>query len=208
MGHDSMSRQEVNLYLPHMRGADDLLSFKYSAFYIGTWLVLLLLMVVVKSWQGSSLQQELQQSETELAQLTTQVTELKERLPKSQGAQLDQDIAELRREVARRNAIKRLISGQDLGNASGFSSYMQGLARHANEQMALQGFQLSTGGITIGLQGEVQKAQVLPAYLAALQGDDDFSGSRFGAMQIVRDEGRLQFSTNQPLGERSLGEQP
>lgn len=192
-------RQEVNLYLEHLRPQVDWLSPKLLAGYLGGWLLLLVAVVMFNSYQNTQLEDQLAAQQRALQVMTAQVQQLKGQLPKSRAAELDQQMKSLGAEVERRRAISRLISGQDLGNTAGFSAHLQGLARHSNASLSLQGFTLSQGGLVVALNGEVRQAQVLPAFLQALQAEPSFSDSHFGQLGITREEQRLRFSMNEAL---------
>jgi len=198
-------RQEVNLYVAHLRPQVDWFSPKNLGVGTGVWLLLMVLLAVHGAYQSSTLEQQVNISTQSLQQLTSEVQVLKGRLPKSRAAELDREMTRLASEIERRQAISRLISGQNLGNQEGFSSSMQGLARHSNESLYLQSFALRQGGGLVSLQGEVREAHFLPAYLKALQGDKSFHESHFGPLSIVREDQRLRFSMNESLQE---AEQP
>jgi len=198
-------RQQVNLYVAHLKPQVDWFSPRYLGIGAGVWLLLLVLLLVHGTYQNSVLEQQLSINTRVLEQLTAQVQVLKGRLPKSRAAELDSEMARIAIEVERRQAISRLISGQNLGNQEGFSGSMQGLARHSNDALHLQSFALLQGGGLVALQGEVREAHILPAYLQALQSDRSFSDSHFGSLSIVREEQRLRFSMNEALQE---AEQP
>ena len=166
---------------------------------MGVWLFVLVLMAVQASYESSELEQRLDTDTQELQLLTAQVQVLKGQLPKSRAAELDAEIARIAVEVERRQAIRRLISSQNLGNQEGFSESMNGLARHSNESLYLKSFSLQQGGTVVSLQGEVREAHFLPAYLEALQGDRSFRTSHFGPLNISREDQRLHFSMNESL---------
>jgi len=194
-------RQEVNLYLAHLRPQVDWFSPKYLGLGASVWFVALILLVAYERYQTAALEQQLDIDTQALQQLTAQVQVLKGRQPKSRAVELDREMTRVAAEVKRRKAISRLIQGQNLGNQVGFSGAMQGLARHSNTSLYLQGFDLQQGGGLVSLQGEVREAHLLPAYLQALQGDLSFRDSHFGPLSIVREEQRLRFSMNESLRE-------
>lgn len=192
-------RQEVNLYLAHLRPQVDWFSPKYLGVSMGVWLLILVLITLQESYHNSALEKRLNIQTQTLQDLTAQVQELKGRLPVSRAAELDVEMTRVAKEVERRQAIRRLLTGQNLGNQAGFSGSMQGLARHSNDSIYLKSFALQQGGAQVSLEGEVREAHFLPSYLDALQGDESFHNSHFGPLSIAREEQRLRFSMNESL---------
>lgn len=192
-------RQEVNLYLPHLQPKVDYLA---PALVVRGLAALLLIMVAIACFdvvQNIQLQQQLDVEQVQVDQLADQIEAVKQQLPESQAARLDQEIQQLGREVKRRKAISRLIDGQSIGNTAGFSEQLQSLARESSAELALTGFEFSSGGDVVSLQGETRHPEAVPYYVARLRDSDSFSNSLFGSLSIQRQDGssRLQFSLNQ-----------
>lgn len=193
-------RQEVNLYLPHLQPKVDYLA---PGVVVRGLAALLLIMVATACFdvvQNIQLQQQLDDERMQVDQLADQIEAVKEQLPESQAARLDKEIQQLGREVKRRKAISRLIDGQSIGNTDGFSEQLQSLARESSAQLALTGFEFSSGGDVVSLQGETRHPESVPYYVARLRDSDSFSNSLFGTLSIEREENtsRMQFSLSQP----------
>lgn len=192
-------RQEINLYLPHLRPTRDYLSASTTAAGFGLLLLLFLLVGLIKHMNNRSLNQEIEQQQLVVAQQQQQLETLKQELPKSHAAQLDAEIVELRAQIARRKAIGQLIDGKSIGNTKGFSRQLQSLAENANAQLSLSRFQLLNGGAQVAIAGQTKSAEAVPYYIEALRKSDSFKHSAFGQLHIERqsDSRLLSFTLNQ-----------
>jgi Tfp pilus assembly protein PilN len=196
-------RQEVNLYLPHLRPQMDWLSPVNSLFAIGAAIIFLGLLVLLGWQQNTRLQSDIATIQQQMQSVEQQISVMSSKLPKSQARQLDRQIAEVRQQIVRRQRIKTLVESQNLGNADGFSSQMEGLARRLPAKLYLEGFRLEAGGGLVSLQGRTVKAQSVPLYIGQLQKEPAFTESRFGVMSIARNKNGAVHSFTVAPGETS-----
>jgi Tfp pilus assembly protein PilN len=204
-------RQEVNLYLPELRPQFDPLSPKLAAAACGVVAVLMLLMAAASYWQIQAIEAQNLALQTQQQQLEKTVTDLRRSAPKSHAARIKLELDKLREDVASRQLIREIISGQNLGNAQGFSGHFHGFSRQVGRELALQRFYLSRGGAHVELQGVARKAAAVPRFVELLQGEASFKRATFGQLQIVQPQGtdtareELEFRLGRKLA--SLGEE-
>lgn len=191
-------RQEVNLYLPKLQPKMDYLAGPLAV--RGLLLVVAIFFVITgfDVVQNYRLQQAVEQRQTQIDGLSQQIADVKGQLPKSQGAKLDREIKRLGLEIARRQAISRLIDGESIGNTQGFSDQLVALSRQSSEQLSLTTFAFASGGQVVSLTGHTRSPEAVPGYIDRLRQSDSFSDSVFGPMAIARQDNHsvLIFSLN------------
>lgn len=197
--------QQVNLYLPEFQPRREPVNARQMGLI---WLALLVGVVLWSVWNGyrtSDLEATLESERAELQAVQAQVQDLTARLPAQRGASVEEQIAELRSELARREQILRLISRQNLGNADGFSGQIQAMARQSFDDMALSSFSLQSGGNYVELVGRVRHPERVPEYLQRLRQEPSFSQVGFGVLTVDRESDEkgpgLTFSVRRARGD-------
>lgn len=122
--------------------------------------------------------------------------------------------AELERSEAllqRRSEIARLLESGVIGNTAGFSDFMRGFARQAQDGLWLTGFRIGSGGEDMEIRGNMLNAAALPDYIRRLGGEKAFQGRNFAALTLNRPEqaapapgGRDAVATAPPAGARPI----
>jgi hypothetical protein len=136
----------------------------------------------------------------------------------ARGKALEAEIAQLESEVKLRQATLQALGTNELGNAAGFSEFFAALGRQAIPGIWLTHVQISEAGNDLQVDGRALRAELMPAYLAALSRESMMRGRRVTAMKLTAasaakagEEGRfVEFSITAPLelreplaGERS-----
>ncbi|WP_347330953.1 hypothetical protein [Marinimicrobium locisalis] len=190
--------QQVNLYLPEFQPRRVWLNLPQMGAVLGLVLLLIILLSFFSAARTDALSEEVAAEREQLQALQAQVEALAAELPARRGQSIEEQVAELRAEVARREQILRLITQQNLGNADGFSEQLVSLARHAPEELALSAFSLQSGGQYVEMAGRVRQPEVVPLYLQRLRGDSSFADVRLGVLEVAREPDDigpgLQFS--------------
>ncbi|BFM16977.1 hypothetical protein R50073_31600 [Maricurvus nonylphenolicus] len=205
-------RQEVNLYLPELRKEFDPLSLNMAAVACAVVAGFVLLLALIGFGGNMSMENDIAALEQQKQQLETTVTQLRQSAPKSRAEVIQKEVDALEERVAARGVVRRIITGQNLGNARGFSGHFHGFSRQIGQEVALSSFQLSRGGAHVELQGVTRKASAVPRFLELLQEEENFRGTTFGQLQMARQvNGRpskeLQFSLGRELATASEGGQ-
>ena len=192
-------RQQINLYLPHLRPRVDYLSPANSAIGIGCLLLLSVLITVFSYLGVSGADEDLAEVQHRVDQLSAEVDAAKAALPKRDSGALDKRIAALKQDVNHRQSISRLVQAADFGNQMGFSEKLVSLASNSSSELALTAFGFANGGRQIMLEGNASRAEAVPVYVDKLQSSRAFTGSVFGRLDISRGEQEMQFSTRPVL---------
>lgn len=190
--------QQVNLYLPEFQPRRVWLDVPQMGAALGVVLVLLIVMIFLSATRTEQMAEEVEAEREQLRELQSRVQTLAAELPARRGQNIEEQVAELRADVARREQILRLITQQNLGNADGFSEQLVSLARHVPDDLALSAFSLQSGGQYVEMIGRVRQPEVVPLYLQNLRRDNSFADVRLGVLEVARepdDKGPgLQFS--------------
>ena len=86
--------------------------------------------------------------------------------------------------LAARKEVMAVLDSGKLGNSSGFSAFMSGFARQAQNDLWLTGFSVIQGGEEIEIRGRLLDPARLPAYVQRLSGEPVFKGRRFAALEM------------------------
>lgn len=179
--------QQVNLYLPEFQPRRVWLDVPQMAAALGLVLLLIIAMIFFSAARTEQLSEALEAEREQLKTLQSRVQTLAAELPARRGKNIEEQVAELQTEVARREQILRLITQQNLGNADGFSEQLVSLARHVPDDLALSAFSLQSGGQYVELFGRVREPEIVPLYLQNLRRDRSFSDVRLGVLEVARE---------------------
>lgn len=189
-----MTMQEINLYVPELQPREVNFSAGFCLFASVFLIVVLCGIQLVANKALSSLQRNVETLENQRVASSERIGQIKTSSLFSNSMLLDQQIAELRTQINDRQNVGKIIEWQNLGNEEGFAHVLKSLARHSNNQFALQRIRLSAGGKTLEVAGETRRAEAIPLYLQALQADDNMAQTRFGLLSMGGEEEIKQFS--------------
>lgn len=108
--------------------------------------------------------------------------------PKQVDAQLEAALQRLTAEREAKTRLLALLSNQSLGNTSGFSEHVAGLARQRVEGLWLRGVRIGRGGREMALEGSALHPELVPRFLDDLGEEDAFAGRDFRSLRIERPE--------------------
>lgn len=179
--------QQVNLYLPEFQPRRVWLSLPQMLAATVAAAALLVILALFSAAHTRQLTSTLDTERQQLQALQERVAALTAELPARRGLNIEEQLAQLRADVARREQILQLITRQNLGNAEGFSEQLVSLSRHVPEDLALSGFSLQSGGQYAELAGRVRAPEVVPRYLERLRTDQSFFSVGFGVLEVARE---------------------
>jgi len=105
------------------------------------------------------------------------------------GKLLAAEVARLEGDLRGRRATLEIVKGGEHGNTEGFSRYFAAFGRHAMRGVWLTGFSVGDGGNDLRIRGRVLHADLLPAYLKALNDEDVMRGRLVTELKLLaRDE--------------------
>ena len=180
--------QQINLYLPELRPQHNWLNAKAAGLITAAFVVLMLVIQLISSWQAHSLESRAEQQQVALAELQARVDKLQPANVAATDQALEKTIADLEAAIAVREKVGRIISGQNMGNAKGFHASLQSLAREASADLALEHFTLSRGGNYVEMQGKARSAEAVPLYLQRLKSAAAFGQTRFGLLSVSSEQ--------------------
>lgn len=109
---------------------------------------------------------------------------------------LDAEISRLITEKKTKADVANLLAGQSLGNTTGFSPYLEGLARQITTGVWLKQISIHNGGNDLYIAGSSLDPKLVPLYLRRLSNEAAFSGTDFRSFEMHRQEkqpGKIDF---------------
>ncbi len=103
---------------------------------------------------------------------------------------LDAEIDRLVTEKKTKTDVVNLLSGRSLGNTTGFSPYLEGLAREIMTGVWLREINIRNGGNDLSIAGSTLDPKLVPKYLRRLSNEAIFSGTDFRSFEMHRQEKR------------------
>ena len=119
------------------------------------------------------------------AQLGTQRAQFIELGSRAQSTLLEAEVARLEADVKSRRAVLAVVQGGDVGNTQGVSAYFAAFARHPTPGVWLTGFSVGEDGNELRVRGRVLHADLVPAYLKALNEDAVMRGRLVTELKLV-----------------------
>ena len=111
-------------------------------------------------------------------------------------ARLDGEIHQLEAQRKAKATVVDALTQRRLGNTTGFSAYLEGLARHVEDGLWLSSIDIDDGGGAVSLAGTTVDPKLVPAYLQRLSQEAAFSGTDFNSFEMRRQDkqpGRVDF---------------
>lgn len=102
---------------------------------------------------------------------------------------LEAEVARLAADQRARRAVLDAMQGGEFGNTDGFSRYFAAFGRRAMRGVWLTGFSVAESGNELRIRGRVLYADLVPAYLKALNQEEVMRGRLVTELKLVaRDE--------------------
>lgn len=180
--------QQVNLLAPIFRKQRALLSARFALLVCAAVAGVAVLLQLVLAWQVGSLSREQAQLVARRDAATQQLAQLAEQMRgggRSQALVAERDA--LRAQVEEKRRSLAALSRSELGNTTGFSPQLIGLARQRLSGLWLTGVKLNGGGRQLELAGMTLDEALVPRYLGLLGNEPVFRGTRFNFAQLNRD---------------------
>ena len=98
---------------------------------------------------------------------------------------LEAEVARLDADLRMRRGTLDILRGGELGNTEGFSRYFAAFGRHAMRGVWLTGFSVGEGGNDLRIRGRVLHADLVPAYLKALNEEDVMRGRLVTELRLL-----------------------
>src|SRR3989304_1114549 len=102
--------------------------------------------------------------------------------PQARSKALEADIARLPAPIKARGAV---LSSGELGNTEGFSPFFAAFGRQSIAGVWLTGFTVGEGGNDLQVRGRALHAELVPAYLRALNNEEMMRGRRVTELKLA-----------------------
>ncbi|MGD8379077.1 MAG: PilN domain-containing protein [Gammaproteobacteria bacterium] len=181
--------QQINLFQPIFRKQKKVFSAGAMVQLLGIVVLGLFLIWAFSAWQVSHLSAELANLHDQQRDVTSRLTSINKAIPPRTPTPALADAVERAR--TEKNAKARavtLLSGRKLGNATGVSPMLAGLARQHLRPLWLTDIDISEGGTALRLGGRTTEPESVPAYLQGLSKEDVFRGTEFRSFRMSRPE--------------------
>ena len=169
--------QQINLVNPAFRRQRRHFSAATMVQALGVIAVGTVLFSGYAAYKVRMLKQMNAHSESQLAIQRSQVAALAKELgPQGRSAQLGDELARTEAQVRGRRELLNSLSTGALGNVKGFSRYLEAFARQKTDGVWLTGITVGGDENDLVVRGRVLRADLVPAYLRALNSEDVMRG--------------------------------
>jgi hypothetical protein len=177
--------QNVNLYLPEFRKKQDWLQVTRMLQLAGLLVAVLTLVSAYGYWQTVRLEAELAELEAARVQAVAATNALIDRYgTQTEDSTLLANIRALEDNVQSKEALLEFLDGRELGNSTGLSEYLADLSRFHIRGLSLTDVNLTRGGRSIQISGQVLQTDLVPLYLQNLSRGSSYASTRFETLQI------------------------
>ncbi len=97
---------------------------------------------------------------------------------------LNEELADLEKQVAAQNVLLDTLKSGAIGNTKGYSEYLKAFARQSVNGLWLTGFEINGDGTQMSLQGAVTNPQLLPAYIQRMNRESVMRGKTFSSLSM------------------------
>lgn len=180
---------QINLYHERYRSKREWLTLANVA---GVALALLTGLLIAGTLSGRQAAQRGSEAAASAAQLnaaqTQMAAQLKAVAESKPSPEVAAEVAALEVRLAGRERIATLLEGGVVGTTAGFSDYLRGFGRQAQEGLWLTGFTIGSGGNDMEIRGRMLVGSALPDYIRRLGTEKAFQGRSFAALTVSRPE--------------------
>ena len=179
--------QSINLYSDALKPKRDWLSLNLFTGYIGSVLLVLLVISAVDLWDRQSLVNSVTAREVAIAELELQIQELEQLIEaRAKDPALEAQKDALEQVQKDKLTLRRFLDQEVPGNADGFSAYLADLARFHVRGLRLTEISLLNGGADVRLGGEVISGDYITNYIAGLDRSVLLAGKAFRNLKLDR----------------------
>jgi hypothetical protein len=178
---------QINLYHPRFLKQRELLTLRNVVLAAVTAYSVLAL-VGGWAWQNANAKRESATAAEAQLKLTKDQVDAatKSAATRKPSPQLAAELDSAESMLRRREEIARLLESGAVGSTGGFSEYMRGFARQAQDGLWLTGFSIGSGGNDMEIRGSMLNPGALPDYIRRLGAEKAFQGRNFAALSMNR----------------------
>ena len=184
-----MSSAQINLYHPRFLKQRELLTLR-NVVLAAVSVYSVLALVGGWAWQNANTKRDSAAAAEAQLKLTKDQVDAatKAAATRKPSPQLAAELESAEGMLRRREEIARLLESGAIGSTGGFSEYMRGFARQAQDGLWLTGFSIGAGGNNMEIRGSMLNPGALPDYIRRLGAEKVFQGRNFAALSMNRGE--------------------
>lgn len=178
--------QQINLYNPLFLKREKHFSARTMAQALGIIALGLAALYVYALVESARAERAAQQQREYLAGQRDQLVKLGKQLSaQSFSKALEAEVARTEAEVKSRQATLDALNAGELGNTAGFSDFFAAFGRQAMPGVWLTGFNVGNSGNQLVVNGRALQADLVPAYLRALNREPMMRGRQVVEMKLA-----------------------
>ncbi len=183
--------QQINLYNPLFLKQEKHFSARTMAQALGVIALAIAALYAYAKLESTKAEHTAQKQREYLAAQRDQLVKLAAQLV-TQGISksLEAEVARIDAEVKARQATLDALNTGELGNTAGFSDFLAAFGRRAMHGVWLTRFSIGDAGNELVVTGRALQADLVPAYLGALNGESMMRGRRVVEMRLAAHESR------------------
>jgi hypothetical protein len=179
--------QQINLYRPIFRKQEK----KFSALAMlqagGAIAVGIAIIYGLIGWQVGDLRAELRQVDKRLTASAKRLDDATKRFgPGTKSKLLEDQVADLEKQIAARLRVRELLSRGIFSNTTGYSDFFVAFARQHVSGIWLTGFDITGAGEELRLQGRTNDPALVPRYVQRLSSEQSLAGKEFQVFTLSR----------------------
>jgi Tfp pilus assembly protein PilN len=177
--------QNINLLDPGMRQARPRLSFVLLGKCLAGLVVPMLVVYAFLQFQLGSLNGELRRAQELLTTEQAEAQKLAAQGARKPDPQVEAEIAKMQGELRQAQETVNALKGGGFGERQGFAEYLRAFSRQSLDGLWLTAFTI-TGAGELELSGRALRADLVPAYIQRLSGEDVLTGRTFARFEMNR----------------------
>ena len=180
-------KQQVNLFQPMFRKQQKVFSALTMLQITGFFIVVLSAIYGYSSYRLRPFSVELDKTNAQLTKLSQQIEVVSKRFnARGKNKLMESEISRLTTRLDNMKKIKNALSEGSFGNASGFSTLFEALARNHVDGAWLTDITISDGGAKLTLSGKSIEPELVPIYIKRLADAPAFKNQRFNILDLER----------------------
>lgn len=201
--------QQINLYNPLFEKKEKPFSARTMSQALALIAVGVATMHVYAAYQARSAERVAAQLGQQIIVQREQVEKLTKAGAPTRSKALEAEIARLEAEVKTRQTTLQALNTGELGNTAGFSEFLAALGRQAMPGIWLTSITIGNSGNDLLVQGRALRAELMPAFLRALNNEPMMRGRRVTELKLSAKSaapadkaaavGSIEFSLTAPL---------
>lgn len=197
MQRDGAFKQEINLFLPELRPARDLVTAARLLSVIAVLTVLMAGLSAIQWWQRDALSSEQGLLQSQLREQSSRTEQIERQVAERATDQaLVAEMDNREQSLAQAQQLYEFLSNSTLGNLTGFSGHLKDLSRASFSDIWLSELVIRGDAEYIRLSGYTPHPALLPSYVSGLS----------VGQSSIRNRNFARLSTSQAIGNSGQGE--